>query len=93
MSTTATQRRKARTPARKHGTAPIPPSQGEPRWFLDTDNDGHSFLVPVDLRTRWDLWIAQTLDEDSVCTPPPVGVRSIDGPHLLTFTDPREETP
>lgn len=97
-TTTATQRRKARTPARKHGTPPLPPAplakppgHNAPRWFLGADNDGHSYIVPVTSRAEWTEWLALPSDDDRAWSPP-LNVRQIDGPHTLTFTDPREET-
>lgn len=97
MSTTSTQHRKTRTPARKHGTppaAPVPaakPPGYEERWFIGCDLSGHHYLVPVSLRAAWNLWQESDEDDEASWTPP-AGARRIDGPHLLTFTDPREET-
>lgn len=38
-TTTATQRRKARTPARKHGTPPVPIPPAAPRYLLVSNGD------------------------------------------------------
>lgn len=91
MTSTATQRRKARNPARKHGTASAAPATAATpatRWFLATDNEGHTYLAPVAERDKWDAWLGLPEGDERSWTPPDGG-RQIDGV-FLTFTDPHE---
>jgi hypothetical protein len=58
------------------------------RFFAAQDDSGHWYVVPVAIRAEWDAWVQIPSDDDRAWTPP-AGVRDIDGPHLLTFTDPQ----
>jgi len=54
------------------------------RFCIVGDGDGHSFLIPAERRGDWTL---DEGDEEEV----PTWAKPIDGPHRLTFTDPKEE--
>lgn len=56
------------------------------QFFLDTDDDGHWYVVPVDLR---DVWEAFNEDPEAFDFCVPEGVEEIGGaPNNVTFTDP-----
>ncbi len=55
------------------------------RYCLVEDGDGHFYIIPFARRPDWE----DALRNDSV----PEWAVQIDGPHLLSFTDWREETP
>lgn len=63
----------------------------EERYFLDTDEDGHWYVVPVSRKADWEAW--QDLPEDDEQTwEPPDFARQVGGaPSLVTFTDPQVE--
>lgn len=72
-------------------------AEGEQRWCVVGDGDGHRYLCPADradeveeqfaaLAAYWDR-----LDADGECPPDPSeGLQRLEG-HRLTFTDPRIE--
>jgi len=56
------------------------------RYFIGSDNSGHEYLVPVELRAEWSAW--QELDEDDERSwTVPGECQRIEG--TLTFTDPQ----
>ena len=58
------------------------------QFFLDCDNDGHWYVVPVKLRAEWEKW-NNTPYNESEPEEPPHGVQSVGGsPALVTFTHP-----
>lgn len=60
------------------------------RYFLSVDNDGHWYLVPLDRRRDWHAW-ADLPEDDERAWDAPDYAKRIDGPYMLSFTDPREE--
>lgn len=63
------------------------PVPAVPRWRIKSDDDGHYYLIPADREDDWWAWV-QAPDADPEGPP---WARRIDGPHRLTFSDPREE--
>ena len=58
------------------------------RYFVDRDNSGHWYLIPVRARNEWNAW--SDLDEnDPVSWDAPSCAREIDNLSHLTFADPR----
>lgn len=58
------------------------------RYRVESDGDGHHYLIPADKQSEWMAWMdSEAFENDDV----PDWARRIDGPHRLTFTDPREE--
>lgn len=55
------------------------------RYRVESDDDGHYYLIPADKQSEFLAWIDSGSDAE------PTWARRIDGPHRLTFTDPREE--
>ncbi len=53
------------------------------RYCLLTDDSGHHYIAPLSRRDQWE----EALRNDAV----PDWAVQIDGPHLLSFTDWREE--
>ena len=58
------------------------------RFRLESDGDGHWYLIPPEKQSEWSTWMDSKDFELGV---EPDWARRIDGPHRLTFTDPREE--
>lgn len=58
------------------------------RFFLAQDDDCHWYLVPVDKREEWSEWREIPSDDERSWDVPDFAT-AIDGPHLLTFTDPQ----
>jgi hypothetical protein len=58
-------------------------------YFLDSDADGHWYLVPAALRAEWDAWT--DLDPETVAAwITPVWATELGGhPSAVTFTDPK----
>ena len=60
-------------------------SDAKSRFFLDRDDDGHWYVIPVNNKRDWDLWLAQ-LDEDEADFDVPDFALSVGGhPSLITF--------
>lgn len=59
------------------------------RYFLDTDNSSHWFIVPVSRKAEWQAW--NELDEDDPASwDAPDFAEPVGGCfNLVTFTDPR----
>jgi hypothetical protein len=62
------------------------------RYFVGQDNDCHWYLIPVELYDKYSAWIDMD-PKDPASWEEPEGIERIDGPHRLTFTDPREDDP
>lgn len=58
------------------------------RYFLDTDNNDHWYVVPVELKAEWDAWMDLPGDDERVCEAPEGIVRLEVSHTLVTFTDP-----
>lgn len=57
------------------------------RFFLDSDADGHWYVVPENKRAEWQAWV-NCDDEDSWQVPD--YAKAVGGaPSLVTFTDPQ----
>jgi hypothetical protein len=58
------------------------------RWFLDTDNDGHWYIVRVKHSKEWDKWLKLDPSDEKSWNHPwfatPVG----GAPQRVTFEDP-----
>lgn len=61
------------------------------RYFVDVDDSGSWYLVRADKREAWELWINQDWHNDLSDFQTPSYAMEIDGPHMVTFTDPIEE--
>ncbi len=59
------------------------------RFFLSQDNSSHWYLVPVSQDILWEQWRNIPEDDERSWVEPEFAKR-IDGPHRLTFTDPKE---
>jgi hypothetical protein len=58
------------------------------QFFLDRDNSGHWYIVPVAMKDVWDDWRDLDEDDDASWTAPD-GVRRVPGgTRLVTFTNP-----
>jgi hypothetical protein len=58
------------------------------RYRVESDGDGHYYLIPADKQSEFFAWMDSKDFELGV---EPDWAKRIDGPHRLTFTDPREE--
>lgn len=59
------------------------------RWFLDTDNDSHWYLVPVERKAEWNAWLDIDSDDEASWTAPDY-VRELGcSPTCVTFVDPK----
>lgn len=64
-----------------------------PRYFFDTDNDGHNYLVPCARQTEWLAWkAAWEAHYEGTPSPPvePPGAMLIDATSTWTFAFPKE---
>lgn len=59
------------------------------RWRAVEDGEGHWYLIPAERSFEFDTW-RQDSDDYRAGIEPDYAQR-IDGPHRLTFTEPREE--
>lgn len=59
------------------------------RYFMDSDDDGHWYLIPVEYQAAWDRWTG--LDQDSPeAWDPPAWAVPLDGhPNGITFENPK----
>jgi hypothetical protein len=56
------------------------------RYFLDSDNDGHWYVIPESKQQEWDDWL-DLPDDDPKAWTPPEGVSEVGGsPSLVKFT-------
>ena len=59
----------------------------EIRWCLDSDDDGHWYIIPVDKRGEWSTFVE---DPERYGYEAPDWAISVNGhPSLVTFLDPR----
>lgn len=58
------------------------------RFFLDRDNDGHWYIVPVAIKDIWDDWCDLDSDDEAAWTVPEGVTRVPGNPRLVTFTNP-----
>ncbi len=59
------------------------------RYFIDTDNDSHWFVIPFPLEAEWNAWLDISPDDERSWEAPE-WARPINGdPSLVTFTDPK----
>ncbi len=60
------------------------------RYFFDTDNDAHTYLVEADHRKEWEEWVNLDQDDERAWEPPsfarPLGMAV----SQFTFVDPQE---
>lgn len=61
------------------------------RYFLDTDDDGHWYLVAANHPGGWRRWKALPRDNPKAWVPP-LYARRIDGPEFITFENPLENS-
>lgn len=71
---------------------PVEPS----RFFLSHDEDDHWYLIPVENFDEWQDWINLSTrdwaeDDDRPDWEVPEYAKLIDGPQVLSFTDPKED--
>ncbi len=59
------------------------------RYFFDTDQDGHWYLVEEEHHAKWDLWVNLDQDTEAAWTHPEFAKPIGSHPSLLTFTDPK----
>ncbi len=68
--------------------AVLAPNPSARRWFLDSDDDGHWYLIPTDRHHAWTNWLCSHGHK-----PLPPYIRGIDNPCEITFLDPCEGEP
>lgn len=55
-------------------------------YFLDNDNDGHWYIIPVRMRDEWITWLESVDDDDTLEMPE--GIVQLGGhPNLVEFHD------
>lgn len=56
-------------------------------YYLDEDNDGHWYVVPVELSEVWQKWLSLP-DDNPESWEPPDGCEQVGGsPTLVRFSD------
>lgn len=58
------------------------------RYFIDSDCDGHAFVVPVDHECEWDARLDLGEDDEDAWEAPEWAIPIGGSPRRLTFTDP-----
>ena len=58
------------------------------RYCLEQDNDAHWYLIPAAKRAEWNAFL-EIPSDDERSWDVPTYAEIIDGPHNLTFTDPK----
>jgi hypothetical protein len=61
------------------------------RFFLSSDNDGHWYLVPVEILPEWDRWCNLDADDEASWTPPEGAQRIGGSPSRVSFENPIED--
>ena len=61
-----------------------------PCYFLDSDNDGHWYLIPLANKGAWDLWCDADADDEASWEAPAFAKRLDGHPKWVTFTDPKQ---
>lgn len=58
------------------------------KFFLDTDESSHWYLVPWDKKKEWDAW--RELDPDTEAAwDAPEWAQAVNGPHDVVFENPQ----
>ena len=58
------------------------------RFYLDTDNDSHWFLIPCECREEWTAFLDRDPDTEAAWNPPDWAVMIGGSPTLVTFENP-----
>lgn len=59
------------------------------RYFLDTDQSGHWYLVPIAKEQEWNAW-GEIDEDDPTSWVTPAFAQPVNGaPQLVTFVDPK----
>lgn len=61
------------------------------RYYLDTDNDSHWYLIPVQHREEWNEWLEIDSDDERAWTPPAFAEALGGSPTGITFENPKYE--
>lgn len=59
------------------------------RYFLDSDGDGHSYLVEEDHRDQWNTWCSLDEDDMEKWDVPYYATALRHAPSLISFVDPQ----
>lgn len=59
------------------------------QYFIDSDNDGHWYLVPYNIQKQWNEWLDLDPDDEKSWEPPKPVV-PIDGVDSIVFENPEE---
>lgn len=60
------------------------------RYCIMNDGDGHYYIVPSVRKAMFQTWL-DLVSNAQVAYQLPEYAKPIDGPHVLTFTDPRDD--
>ena len=55
------------------------------RYYLDTDNDSHWYVIPVKRRAEWSAWCEIPSDDERAWGAPDFAVPVNGSPTLVTF--------
>lgn len=55
------------------------------RFFLDNDNDGHWYIIPVDKISEWEEWSNLSEDNEDSWDTPDFAIPIGGSPTLITF--------
>lgn len=59
------------------------------RYFIDSDHDGHWYIIPEANRDQWRHWLNIPQHDERSWQVPEFASDLIGGPSNFTFTDPR----
>lgn len=60
------------------------------RYFLDADNDGNWYLIPVERRKEWDAWTELDSDDEGIWDVPTFAEKRNRPVNFLEFENPIE---
>lgn len=62
------------------------------RFYLDCDDDGHWYLIPVKRRDDFSEWLSQDWQAPLANFITPPYATEVDNPHYVTFEAPEDES-
>lgn len=61
------------------------------RFFLDSDDSGHWYVVPLDKQEEWSVWRNIPEDDERSWNAPEWAERVNGSPNRISFTNPRDD--
>lgn len=58
------------------------------RFYLDTDNDSHWFIIPLTRKAEWEKWLELDQDTEAAWLAPKFAIEVGGSPNSVTFSQP-----